>query len=148
LLGYGWRSSNVLFVALGGALVDAMTDAQSLSLKDNPTFQTVIQALPARNSGYFYLNLEALDTLNTLNQQMENLPTDTQPVVASVQSLGVTTSQYDRQTNQVDLFMLLKDNPQQPTPSPSPSSAPPALAPSPSLQENPDAPEDQPQGEG
>jgi hypothetical protein len=110
-LGYGWLNTETLFVALGGSLVDSMTDPAAETLADNPSFQAVSKALPKQNSGYFYLNLAALDDLDPtspLNQQLDNLPPEAVTALNSIQSVGLTTSQYDRQTSQVDLFMVLE----------------------------------------
>lgn len=110
LLGYGWLNPDALFIALGSDLVDIMAEKSQGSLSNSPTFQAVVEALPAKNSGYFYLNLDALDAMtpeNSLNVYMNQLPEGVLPTLGAIQSLGVTTTQRDRQTSQIEMFLVL-----------------------------------------
>ncbi|KKJ01387.1 DUF3352 domain-containing protein [Prochlorothrix hollandica] len=111
LLGYGWLDGDSLFMGLGSSAVEAMTTPQTSGLQDSPAFQAVVTALPERNSGYFYLNVagsEAQLSQSPLLGPLKQLPGETDLALQSLQSLGITTTQRDRHTSQIDLFVSLE----------------------------------------
>lgn len=107
-LGYGWLSSNTLFVALGDAAIDSLLKPATPRLKDTPEFQSLTSTLPKTNGGYFYFKVADVATSTSLapiGSQFERLPQETQTLVQAIDSVGITTSQPSNDLNQVDVFL-------------------------------------------
>lgn len=118
-LGYGWLSSNTLFVALGDAAIDSLLKPATPRLNDTPEFQSLTSTLPKTNGGYFYFKVADVATITSLapiGSQFERLPQETQTLVQAIDSVGITTSQPSNDLNQVDVFLQFA--PPQPPSSP------------------------------
>jgi len=107
-LGYGWLSPSTLFVALGDAAIDSLVTPTAPRLVDTPDFQSLTGTLPETNGGYFYFKVADAATsasLAPIGSQLQRLPPETQTLVQTIDSVGITTSQPSRDLNQVDLFL-------------------------------------------
>lgn len=116
LLGYGWLDGDSLFLGLGSGTVEAMTNPTGAALPESATFQAAVKALPERNAGYVYVNVAGSEAqlrqsplLGSLGAgPLGQLPENAGVALGSVQSLVMTTSQRDRNTSQVDLFIAVE----------------------------------------
>lgn len=131
ILGYGWINPQTLFVGLGDTIQTIMALPPDQSLTRDPSFLDLTSQLPKNNGGYFYMNLEGLQTsLNTspLGAQIQTLPGETQALAQTVQRLGITTSQPRSDLSQVDVLVQLQPLSQ----APQPNQNPPDTSPEPS----------------
>lgn len=109
-LGYGWLDGESLFVATGGSVVDAMVN-NSPSLEKSPSFQGITNTLPKPNAGYFYLDMDkttALINRNLPDNQPSRIPPETSALLNSIRGIGVTASQPDSSTSQIEILLALK----------------------------------------
>ncbi|MCY7390035.1 MAG: DUF3352 domain-containing protein [Leptolyngbyaceae cyanobacterium CAN_BIN12] len=110
ILGHGWLDNNSVFVAFGGPLAETMAakPAQTLDLSD--TFKGVTDNLPKQNLGYVYVDMDKTLTLLTrvgaISQRA--LPADTIALLNSIRGIGITSTQADSNTGQVDMSLALK----------------------------------------
>jgi len=110
ILGHGWLDNNSVFVAFGGPLAETMATkpAQTLDLSD--TFKGVTDNLPKQNLGYVYVDMDKTLTLLTrvgaISQRA--LPADTIALLNSIRGIGITSTQADSNTGQVDMSLALK----------------------------------------
>jgi hypothetical protein len=110
LLGHGWLDNDTVFVAIGQPLIDLIVNKPAQSLKDSDSFKTVTGSLPKQNLGYFYLDMDktmALVNKMTANQQ-QPMPPEAQAVLNSIRGVGVTSTQPDQHSTQVELVLSLK----------------------------------------
>ncbi|MFZ4664883.1 MAG: DUF3352 domain-containing protein [Prochlorotrichaceae cyanobacterium] len=118
-LGYGWLNPTTLFVALGDTAPQSLLQPTAL-LTQNPEFQSLVTTLPKENGGYFYFKVAGLKEAAQaaeIGGQYQALPVETQALIESVQSVGITTSQPSPQVSQVDVFFHLPPS-TDPTPEP------------------------------
>jgi len=109
-LGYGWLDGESLFIATGGSVVDAMA-SNSQSLENSPSFKAVTNTLPKPNGGYFYLDMDktmALVNRNLGGNQQSTIPPEASAFVNSIRGIGVTASQPDSSTTQMEVLLALK----------------------------------------
>jgi hypothetical protein len=107
-LGYGWLTPNTLFVALGDPAIESLLKPTAPLLKDTPEFQSLTSTLPQTNGGYFYFKVADVATSTSLapiGSQFQRLPQETQTLVQTIDSVGITTSQPSDNLNQVDVFL-------------------------------------------
>jgi len=110
-LGYGWLDGESLFIALGSPIVDAMA-SNSQSLESSPSFKAVASTLPKPNGGYFYLDMDKTIALIDRNLPDTNptsrIPPETSPFLKVIRGIGVTASQPDSSTSQIEFLLALK----------------------------------------
>lgn len=58
LFGHGWLSPNLMFVAFGGPVVEAMTQKPQHPLNQSQQFQSINKFLPSPHHSYVYLDME------------------------------------------------------------------------------------------
>ena len=107
-LGYGWLTPNTLFVALGDPAIESLLKPTAPLLNDTPEFQSLTSTLPQTNGGYFYFKVADVATSTSLapiGSQFQRLPQETQTLVQTIDSVGITTSQPSDNLNQVDVFL-------------------------------------------
>lgn len=109
-LGYGWLDGESLFIATGGSVVDAMA-SNSQSLENSPYFQAVTNTLPKPNGGYFYLDMDktmALMNRNFASTQASTIPPEVSAFLNSIRGIGITATQPDSSTSQMEVLLALK----------------------------------------
>ena len=109
-LGYGWLDGESLFIATGGSVVDAMA-SNSQSLENSQSFKAITNTLPKPNVGYFYLDMDkttALINRNLPDNQQSRIPPETSALLNSIRGIGVTATQPDSSTSQMEALLALK----------------------------------------
>lgn len=108
LLGHGWLDNDTLFVAVDGAIADAIATSSS-HLNTSDTFQAVTSSLQQPNGGYFYLDMDKTMSLVTrFNAQNPVITPETSAIVNSIRGIGMTASSPDQYTSQMELLLALK----------------------------------------
>lgn len=109
-LGYGWLDGESLFIATGGSVVNSLV-SNFQSLEKSPSFQATINTLPKPNAGYFYLDIDkttALINRNLPDNQSSRIPPETSALLNSIRGIGVTASQPDSSTSEIEFLLALK----------------------------------------
>jgi hypothetical protein len=109
-LGYGWLDKESLFIATGGSIVDAIA-SNSQSLEKSDSFQVITSSLPKQNAGYLYLDMDktmALINRNLSANQPSTIPPETSAFLNSIRGIGLTASQPDSSTSQMEFLLALK----------------------------------------
>lgn len=111
LFGQGWLESDMVFIAFGGPVVEAITHEPPLPLEANPRFQNVTRSLPEANHSYVYLDIEKL--MNWATGYLIAAPAfAVQPnaltLLNSVQGLGISAVRLDQETATVEMVLTLK----------------------------------------
>jgi hypothetical protein len=144
-LSRGWLDSSIAFLTVGAETEAAIVPKPRRSLARSPLFQLTTGDAPYPNSGYFFINFEALSQSEN-NLFLPTLPVENQGLLRAIQALGVTATVIDDQRLRYDLYLALNRGNR---PGPLPSSAPPeapnsdegAEATPPTTETAPDAPE-------
>ena len=106
--GYGWLDDNVLFVAVGKPLIEAMMSMPEDGLIDSESFEEIVGSLPKSNQGYFYLDMEQamawVDRYPFVNLLM---PRDVKAILDSIRGIWVTGSWLDELTNEMEMLLAL-----------------------------------------
>ncbi|WP_413166499.1 DUF3352 domain-containing protein [Capilliphycus salinus ALCB114379] len=111
LFGHGWLQSNLVFIAFGGPVVEAITSEPQLPLPASPRYQNVTELLPQPNHSYVYLDVEELVTWATgylIAAPAIAVQPNALALVNSVQGLGVSATRLDSQTARVEMILTLK----------------------------------------
>ena len=109
-LSSGWLDKNNLLFTLGSEDINSLYDSRKSSLKTNPKFQAIVQELPPKNLGYFYLDLETIMTeIGPLFLGQDPSFDQAISILNSISALGGTTSIIDRETSQTDMVILFKE---------------------------------------
>lgn len=110
LLGHGWLDDNSLFIALGGPMVDVITGKPSSTLETSETFKSSTSSLSKQNLGYFYLDMDR--TMSLVNRfaamNQSPIPPESAAVLSSIKGIGLTSSQVNTSTGQMDVLFSLK----------------------------------------
>lgn len=109
-LGYGWLDNESLFIALGGPIVDVIA-INSNPLDRSPYFQAIAGSLQKPNAGYFYIDMDK--TMFLLNRyltaaQNNPMPPEAYAILNSIRGIGITATQPDASTSQVEMLLALK----------------------------------------
>lgn len=108
LLGHGWLDNDTLFVAVDGAIADAIATS-STHLDTSDTFKAVTSSLQQPNGGYFYLDMDKTMSLVTrLNAQNPVMTPETSAIMNSIRGIAMTGSSPDQSTSQMELLLALK----------------------------------------
>ncbi|MDB9525760.1 DUF3352 domain-containing protein [Oscillatoria sp. CS-180] len=103
----GWLESSIAFLTVGDGTEDALIPKPRRSLAKAPLFQLTTGDAPYPNSGYFYINLEAINQADE-NLFLPALSVENQGVLKAIQALGVTATVLDEQRLRYDLYLALK----------------------------------------
>jgi len=110
VLGHGWLDNNSVFVAFGGPLAETMATNPAPNLDSNDTFKGITGNLPKPNLGYVYVDMDKTLTLLTRVGAVSPraLPAGTIALLNSIRGIGITSTQADSSTGQVDMSLALK----------------------------------------
>ncbi|MBD2743065.1 DUF3352 domain-containing protein [Coleofasciculus sp. FACHB-1120] len=110
-LGHGWIDQNTMYVAIGGPIADIMANKPSQPLDNSTSFKTVTGSLQKPNAGYFYLDMDK--TMSLVNRQLppaqkSSITPETTAILNSMHGIGLTVTQPDASTGQVEVLLSLK----------------------------------------
>ena len=110
-LGHGWIDENTMFVAIGGPIADVIANKPSQPLDNSTSFKTVTGSLQKPNAGYFYLDMDK--TMSLVNRQLppaqkSSITPETTAILNSMHGIGLTVTQPDSSTGQVEVLLSLK----------------------------------------
>ena len=110
VLGHGWLDNNSVFLAFGGPLAETMATNPTPTLDSSDTFKGVTGNLPKPNLGYIYVDMDK--TMTVINRYGANdprpLPPSTIALLNSIRGIGITSTQADSSTGQLDMSLALK----------------------------------------
>ncbi|MGC9505303.1 DUF3352 domain-containing protein [Baaleninema sp.] len=109
ILGYGWLDDRSLAIAVGGPIVDVITQPPETPLAKNETFVEIQQQLPENKEGYFYLNLvQILELVDPRTLQANEVVTpDSLALLNSIRGIGMTASSLNETTAVLDIAVPL-----------------------------------------
>ncbi len=110
ILSYGWINNQSLMLTSGISWEGVQEAQKRLSLPQSPNFKATQTALPSNNLGYGYLDIEKTTMfLNAL--PISTITPGAKTIINSVQGLGMTVTQPDQLTSQLDVVLsLISDN--------------------------------------
>ncbi|MGL5083671.1 MAG: DUF3352 domain-containing protein [Microcoleaceae cyanobacterium] len=114
LFGHGWLDENLVFLAFGGPVVEAMTTPPQRLLQDNPRFQTIRQSLPHPDYSYIYIDMEHLLAWATgylLAAPATALQPDALTLLNAIQGIGLSATRPTQTQAEVEMFLELKPQP-------------------------------------
>ena len=108
LLGHGWLDNDTLFVAVDGAIADAIATS-STHLNTTDTFKAVTSSLQQPYGGYFYLDMDkTMSLVSRFPTQPQVIPPEASAIVNSIRGIAMTASSPDKSTSQIELLLALK----------------------------------------
>jgi len=110
LISHGWLDNNRVFIALGSPVVEPLSTSTGEHLNNSPTFKAVTSTLQQPNSGYLYVDMDkTMSLVNRFASQTQRpIPPETSAIFNSIRGLGVTATQPDKSTSQVEMLLGLK----------------------------------------
>ena len=111
LFGHGWLSPNVIFVAFGGPVVEAMTQNPTNPLNHSQRFQEISKSLPSSHHSYVYLDIEKI-TSWAMGYLLASPAIALQPnrmtILNSIRGVGISASFPDPSQVEVEMLLVLK----------------------------------------
>jgi Protein of unknown function (DUF3352) len=111
VLSYGWLSDKSLTVAVGDGLMDKVANRPSESIDKAVNFTNTMSAMPSERQSYVYIDVEKVYSL--VNSKIgaaatQAIPADVNAMITSIQGLGMSSTQPDKNTNQFEALLTLK----------------------------------------
>jgi Protein of unknown function (DUF3352) len=109
-LSHGWLDGNVTFLGVGPTVVEAVAPRPKRSLAETGLFQSLTDQAPKENNGYFFVDLQKLNS----QQEAFSLPAlvPNLELTSVIQAIGVTASLHnDRAINYDIVVKLARNNP-------------------------------------
>jgi hypothetical protein len=112
IFSYGWLNDKSLVLAVGDGLVDKIATHSGESIDTTPNFTTALSSMPAQRQSYAYIDIEKIFQL--VESKMgavagKSMPADVNAIVSSIQGLGMSSIQPDKNTNQFEALLTLKE---------------------------------------
>ncbi len=110
VVSHGWLENDLLLLTIASPF-NSMTEInQESSLQVSDKFSAIEQVFPNENFGYFYFDMkQAMTQLeNSPQNPLKNTPPEAKAIMESIRQVGVTTSQPDTNTPQMDVFISLE----------------------------------------
>ncbi len=111
LLTYGWLSDKTLVMGVGDGLVDKIVTHAGESIDSNPNFTTAMSAMSSQKQSYAYIDIEKVFGLFSSKVGAsigKEIPPDVNAIVTSIQGLGMSSAQPDKNTSQFEALLTLK----------------------------------------
>ncbi|WP_373539890.1 DUF3352 domain-containing protein [Chamaesiphon sp.] len=111
VLTYGWLSDKTLVMGVGDGLVDKIVTRSGESIDRQPNFITAMGAMSAQKQSYAYIDIEKVFGLfnSKVGATMgRDIPPDVNAVLTSIQGLGMSSAQPDKNTSQFEALLTLK----------------------------------------
>lgn len=113
LFGHGWLSPNIMFVAFGGPVVEAITQNPTDPLNQSQRFQEISKSLPSSHHSYVYLDIEKM-TSWAMGYLLASPAIALQPnkmiLLNSIRGVGISASFPDNAEVEVEMLLGLKPN--------------------------------------
>ncbi len=110
LISHGWLDNNRVFLALGSPVVEPLSTSTGDHLNNSSTFKAVTSTLQQPNGGYLYVDMDK--TMSLVNrfatQTQQPIKPETMAIFNSIRGIGVTATQPDNSTSQVEMLLGLK----------------------------------------
>ncbi|WP_310483426.1 DUF3352 domain-containing protein [Chamaesiphon sp. VAR_48_metabat_403] len=111
LFSYGWLSDKSLSIAVGDGLMDKIATRSGESIERAANFTTAMGAMPSQKQSYAYIDIEKVYGL--VNSKMgamagKSIPPDVEAIISSIQGLGMSSAQPDKNTSQFEALLTLK----------------------------------------
>jgi Protein of unknown function (DUF3352) len=108
---YGWLSDKSLSIAVGDGLMEKVANHSGESIEKSPNFTTTMGTMPTQKQSYSYIDIEKV--FNLANSKMgaaagKSIPADVTAIINSMQGLGMTSTQPDKNTSQFEALLALK----------------------------------------
>lgn len=140
----GWLDGNIVYLAIGSKVADAVIPTPTQPLIDTSLFQQATATEMTSSNGQFFLALEKLVNQST-SLPLPQLPEETRKTLSAIQAIGMTTAVQDGRTLRYDAHIVMPRSDEAPGNLPAPGET---VTPSPSPAASPDAnaaPEDAPE---
>jgi hypothetical protein len=111
IFSYGWLSDKSLLLAMGDGLMDKISTHSGESLDRTPNFTTALGDMSSQKQSYGYINIEQIFSLfnSKVGASMgKAIPADVNALITSVQGLGMSSTQPDKNTTQFEALLTLK----------------------------------------
>ncbi len=111
LFSYGWLSDKSLSIAVGDGLMDKIATRSGESIERAANFTTAMGSMPAQKQSYAYIDIEKVYGLVNSKMGMvggRSIPPDVEEIVGSIQGLGMSSAQPDKNTSQFEALLTLK----------------------------------------
>lgn len=111
MFSYGWLSDKSLVLAMGDGLVDKIVTHSGESLDRHPNFTAAFGNMPDQKQSYAYYDIENIFSLfdRKMGASMgKGIPADVNALITSVKGLGMSSTQPDQNTSQVEILLTLK----------------------------------------
>jgi hypothetical protein len=112
IFSYGWLSDKSIVLAMGDGLVDKISTHSGESIDRTPNFTTALGSMPSQRQSYGYIDIEKIFGL--FNSKMgaammgKAIPADVNALITSMQGLGMSSTQPDKNTSQFEALLTLK----------------------------------------
>ncbi len=111
LFGHGWLNPNLMFVAFGGPVVEAITQAPQQPLNQSQRFQEISKSLPNSHHSYVYLDMEKI-TAWAMGYLLASPAISLQPnrmtMLNSIRGVGISARFPDASEAEVEMVLVLK----------------------------------------
>ncbi|MBF2064465.1 MAG: DUF3352 domain-containing protein [Calothrix sp. C42_A2020_038] len=109
LLAHGWLDQDTAFVALGSPIADTLVAVGAQPLDASDSFKTITNSLQKPNGGYLYVDMEkTMPVINKFANAAQPISPDTSAILNSIRGLGVTATNPDASTTQMEMLLSLK----------------------------------------
>lgn len=110
IIGHGWLDDDSVFLALGSPMIEVITKKPAQPLDTSANFKTTTGNLSKQNLGYFYLDMDKTMALVNRFASMGQSPIPPEPaaVLNSIQGIGMTSTQINASTGEMDMLLALK----------------------------------------
>ncbi|MDV2992799.1 MAG: hypothetical protein N4J56_002453 [Chroococcidiopsis sp. SAG 2025] len=108
IVGHGWLDRDTMFIAVGEPIVEAIANPSGKSLDSSEVFKAATGSLIQPNAGYFYLDMDKTMSLLASKPLSTAIDPEATAVINSIRGIGITASNPDKTTSQMELRIALK----------------------------------------
>ncbi len=110
IFSYGWLSDKSLVIAVGDGLIDKIAAPTGEALDRSPNFTTALGSMSGEKQSYGYIDFAKVYGL--FNSKMgavagKSVPADVNEILLSIQGLGMSSAQPDKNTSQFEALLTL-----------------------------------------
>jgi hypothetical protein len=110
IFSYGWVSDKSMVLAIGDGLVEKIATPSGESIARSTNFTTTMGAMPSQKQSYAYIDIEKvfglLNKFGAVSTRV--IPADVNAIITSMQGLGMSSTQPDKNTSQFEALLTLK----------------------------------------
>ncbi|NHC35314.1 DUF3352 domain-containing protein [Scytonema millei] len=108
IVGHGWLDRDTMFIAVGEPIVEAIAKPSGKSLDSSEVFKAATGSLLQPNAGYFYLDMDKTMSLLASKPLSTAIDPEATAIINSIRGIGITASNPDKTTSQMELLVALK----------------------------------------